>query len=127
MKSESEIQQEIQLEAPKLKVTLLRNNNVAFKDENGRMVRAGLGNTSPNLPYRSSDLIGWSEVLVTPEMVGKTLAVFTCIEVKREDWKPKYQDAREVLQRNFIEWVKSKGGIAAMINSVDQFRKLFIR
>ena len=43
MKSESEVQQEIQLTAPKLKVTLLRNNNVAFKDENGRMVRAGLG------------------------------------------------------------------------------------
>lgn len=127
MKSESEVQQEIQLEAPKMGVTLLRNNSGAFKDETGRLVRYGLGQISNTQPYKSSDLIGWTEVVVTPEMVGRTLAVFTAIEVKREDWKPNYRDTRELHQRNFIEWVKSRGGIAAMINSVDEFKKLFIR
>lgn len=127
MKSESEIQQLIQLEAPKLKVNLMRNNNVAFKDENGRMVRAGLGNSSPNQAYKSSDLIGWTEIVIDNSMVGKTVAIFTAVEVKKEDWKPKYNDTRETYQRNFIEWVKTKGGIAAFCNSVEEFRKLIIK
>jgi len=127
MKSESEIQQEIQLEAPRMRVNLMRNNSGAAKDITGRLIRYGLGQVSKNQAYKSSDLIGWTEVVVTPEMVGRTLAVFTAIEVKKEDWKPNYRDTRELHQRNFIEWVKSRGGIAAMINSVDEFKKLFIR
>lgn len=127
MKSESEIQQEIQLEAPKLKVSLMRNNSGGFKDENGRLVRYGLGQTSNLQAYKSSDLIGWTEVVITPDMVGKSMAVFTAIEVKKEDWKPKYKDTRETAQRNFIEWVKSRGGIAAMVNSVDEFKKIFVK
>ena len=126
MISEAVIQQSIQLEAPKMGVTLMRNNNVAFKDESGRMVRAGLGNVSPNQPFKSSDLIGWTEIVVTPEMVGQRIAIFTAIEVKSEKWKCS-NDERERLQNNFIKWVRFRGGIAAMINSVDEFRKLFKR
>lgn len=127
MKSESEIQQEIQLAGPKIKVNLMRNNSGAFKDAQGRLVRFGLGNVKKDLAYKSSDLIGWTEIVVTPEMVGRTLAVFTAIEVKDEKWKPKYNDTRETAQRNFVEWVKAKGGIAAIVNSVDEFMKLFLR
>lgn len=126
MKSESEIQQAIQLEAPKMGVTLMRNNNVAFKDENGRMVRAGLGNVSPNQPYKSSDLIGFTEIIITEQMIGQRIAIFTAVEVKREDWKAG-KDEREEKQNNFIRWIKSRGGIAGMVNSVDDFVKLFIR
>lgn len=126
MKSESEVQQEIRLTSPKYKVSLLRNNQGAFKDETGRLVRFGLGNESPNQAYRSSDLIGFIEVTVTPEMVGKSIAVFTAVEVKKENWKPS-NDQRELFQRNFIEWVKSKGGIAGMVKSVDEFIALITR
>lgn len=123
MKSESEIQQLIQLEAPKLNCILLRNNSGCFYDNTGRLVRFGLGNVSENIPYKSSDLIGWTEVIITPEMVGKQIAVFTAIEVKKENWKPKH-DAREQGQMNFLTWVNLKGGIAAMVKSVDEFVKV---
>ena len=126
MKSESEIQQEIQLESPKHGVTLLRNNSGAFKDETGRLIRYGLGHTSNNQPFKSSDLIGWTEVLITPKMVGTRVAIFTAVEIKSESWKPSNND-REQAQNNFIMWVKSRGGIAAMLNSVDGFKKLFVK
>jgi len=126
MKSESEVQQEIQLEAPKMGVTLLRNNSGAFKDETGRLVRYGLGQISNTQPYKSSDLIGWTEVVVTPEMVGQRIAIFTAVEIKRQSWKAT-KDEREEKQRNFINWIKARGGIAGMVNSVDDFVKLFIR
>jgi hypothetical protein len=126
MKSESEIQQLIQLEAPKLGVTLLRNNSGSFLDKSNRLVRYGLGFTSPNQPFKSSDLIGWTEVLITSEMIGQRLAVFTAIEVKRQSWKPT-KDEREAKQNNFIQWVRSRGGYAAMVNSVDEFKKIFLK
>ncbi|TXH10439.1 MAG: hypothetical protein E6R04_05410, partial [Spirochaetes bacterium] len=111
MKSESEIQQLIQLEAPKMGVTLLRNNSGAFKDETGRLVRYGLGQISNTQPYKSSDLIGWTEVIVTEQMIGQRIAIFTAVEVKKEGWKAG-KDEREEKQNNFIRWIKSRGGIA---------------
>lgn len=117
----------IQLEAPKFKASLLRNNSGSFIDKTGRLVRFGLGFTSPNQAYRSSDLIGFTEVTITPEMVGKKIAVFTAVEVKSESWKPNYKDQRELFQRNFIDWVKSKGGIAGMVKSVDEFIAIITR
>lgn len=54
----------------------------------------------------SSDLIGWTEVEITPDMVGKKVAVFTAVEVKIG--KRKTTD----LQNNFINTVLFAGGIA---------------
>jgi hypothetical protein len=31
-----------------------------------------------------SDLIGWTKIQVTPDMVGKEIAMFTAVEVKTE-------------------------------------------
>lgn len=48
----------------------------------------------------SSDLIGWTPVRITPEMVGKTVAVFTAIEVKTKNTrltKPQAQFIRRLL------------------------------
>lgn len=123
MKSESEVQQLIQLESPKHKCVLLRNNSGAFKDGTGRLVRFGLGQSSNNVGYKSSDLIGWTEVVITPDMVGKQIAVFTAIEVKEEKWKPK-NDSREQGQTNFVNWVRMRGGIAGIVKSVDEFLQL---
>jgi len=123
MKSESDVQQLIQLEAPKHNCVLLRNNSGAFTDANGRLVRFGLGQTSNATNYKSSDLIGWTEITITSEMVGKKVAVFTAIEVKKEAWRST-KNTREALQENFINWVKMRGGIAAFINNVDDFIRL---
>lgn len=123
MKSESEIQQLIQLEAAKHNCILLRNNSGCFKDSTGRLVRYGLGMTSPNQNYKSSDLIGFTEITIDTSMVGKKVAIFTAIEVKKESWRST-KNTREALQENFINWVKMRGGIAAFINNVDDFIRL---
>lgn len=56
----------------------------------------------------SSDIIGWTPVEITPEMVGRRLAVFTAIEVKRGGRTATRQQAR------FINAVNAAGGIAGI-------------
>lgn len=127
-KLESVIQQEIQIEAMKYNCNLMRNNSGALLDADGRLVRYGLGNTSKerNDKIKSSDLIGITKVVVTPDMVGKTVGIFTAIEAKKEDWKEnKKLDKHEKAQLAFINWVKSMGGIAGFANSVDKLKDAF--
>lgn len=73
--------------------------------ENPRPLHAGLCKGS-------SDVIGWTPVLVTPEMVGSTLAVFTAIEVKAG--RVPVTDE----QRKFVAAVVEAGGIARVVRSV---------
>lgn len=129
MKLEDEVQQLIQLEAPKLDVTLWRNNCGAFSDSTGRVVRYGLGNNSSKISenFKSSDLIGITPVRITMDMVGKTIGVFTAIECKREDWNFKPLLKREVAQKNFLDFVQSKSGISGFANSLETFRKIIVR
>jgi hypothetical protein len=61
----------------------------------------------------SSDLIGFKPVTITPEMVGRTVAVFTAIEVKTPKGKPTPE------QLHFLKRVKELGGIAGIARSVD--------
>ncbi len=127
-KDESTVQQEIQIEAMKFNCTLMRNNSGACVDQTGRLIRYGLGHTSSKQAFNSSDLIGITTVTITPDMVGKTVGIFTAIEVKKEDWKcDKKLDAHEQKQFNFLEYVRSKGGIAAFANSVDNLKDIFRR
>lgn len=78
----------IQIELSKINVRLFRNNTgtgwqgraewqgqKAVTLHNPRPLRAGL-------VEGSSDLIGWTEVVITPDMVGRKVAVFTAIEGK---------------------------------------------
>jgi len=128
MKSESELQQLIQLAGPMFGCILLRNNSGCLKDSKGRLVRFGIGNVSErhNEISKSSDLIGITEIVITPDMVGKTVGVFTAIEVKREDWQPR-GDKREKAQQAFIDWVIARGGIAGFANSVERFKQILKR
>lgn len=127
--SEFEISQRIQLSGPKYKCFLLRNNSGAFKDYTGRLVRFGLGNVSANHAevMKSSDLIGITEVIITPEMVGKKLGIFTAIEVKREDWKQSQNNKREIAQQNFINWVKLRGGLATFMSDPSDLENFVLK
>lgn len=122
--SESEIQQLIQIEGPYHNCQLQRNNSGALKNERGEMVRYGLGNISAkhNKQMKSSDLIGFTSVVITPEMVGKTVAIFTAVEVKSESVKINPKDETIIAQQNFINWVMRHGGIAGFAKSVDDFK-----
>ncbi len=59
----------------------------------------------------SSDLIGWTTREVTPDMVGKTVAIFTAVEIKTESGKASAE------QLNFIGQVRKCGGIAGIARS----------
>jgi hypothetical protein len=112
--SEGTVQANIRLEASKLSWWVMRNNVGVLTNKKGRPVRYGLMNSSSlvNSQYKSSDLIGLRQVLITPAMVGHTLAQFVAIECKRADWKPGEDVARETAQQNFINAVNSRGGLA---------------
>lgn len=127
--NEAELQQLVQIEASKRDCILLRNNSGAFKDETGRLIRFGLGNISSaySEKIKSSDLIGFTLVRITPEMIGMTIPVFTAIEVKDPSWKLTNGDKRAQAQNNFIQWVRAHGGIAGFVNSLENLRNLLGR
>lgn len=58
------------------------------------------------LAVGSSDLIGWQSMDITPDMVGKTIAVFFAVEEKST--KDRLSDE----QINFLQAVHANGGIA---------------
>jgi hypothetical protein len=110
---EAAVQQLVRLEAARSGWHLWRNNVGALKDERGRVVRFGLGNDSAALNKRikSSDLIGWRRVTVTPDMVGGHIAQFVCREIKEPDWR--YTGTpREEAQQRWIGMVLADGGDA---------------
>lgn len=104
---EKEINNEMMLEFTKLDARLFRNNVGMLKDKRGRAVKYGLCTGS-------SDLIGWTRIKITPEMVGNTVAIFTGIEVKAG--RTVTSDA----QKNFRSAVEKAGGIGMIVRSVDE-------
>jgi hypothetical protein len=105
--SEQELQQRIRLQLGSSPVRLWRNNVGALRDERGRLVTYGLCKGS-------SDLIGLRQVLIGPEHLGQTLAVFSAIEVKA----PKGRLREE--QRSFLELVERFGGYSGVATSVEE-------
>jgi hypothetical protein len=115
--SEKRVQALEQLKAAREGAWLLRNNSGAFTDDTGRQVRFGLGNISKkfNEAMKSSDLIGIKPVVITVDMVGKTVGLFYARECKPEGWTYR-GTAREIAQLKFISKVNELGGDAAFTN-----------
>ncbi len=115
---ESNILKTIQIALSKLRtVTTFRNNTaqgwvgtpvartattITLKDY--RPLHAGL-------TKGSSDLIGWTEVVITPDMVGRKVAIFTAVEVKSARGRATEE------QLNFIRRVQDAAGIAGIARS----------
>ncbi len=114
MTSEAYAQFQVRLEAPTKGVTLWRNNVGVLTDINGRPVRFGLANDSKQLneALKSSDLIGWRPVLITPGHVGRTLAQFVSRECKAPGWTYTGTD-RERAQKAWLDLVAAAGGDSA--------------
>jgi hypothetical protein len=114
--SETNVQARVRLEAAKLGIRLWRNNSGAGKLENGSFVRWGLCNESAavNSRLKSSDLIGIRAIVITPDMVGKTLGVFVARECKREGWTYDGSEEEEA-QYRFITLINSMGGDACFV------------
>ena len=111
--SETEIQQRIRLACSQGPARLWRNNSGKLPDpKTGRWVQFGVA--SPG----GSDLIGYRQVVIGPEHVGQTVAVFAAVEVKTNTGRA----TRE--QQAFVKHVQGAGGIAGVARSVDEARGL---
>lgn len=119
--SEARVQSQVRLAAPAAGMRLWRNNVGVLKDERGVPVRYGLANDSPALNKRlkSSDLIGWRRLPVTPAMVGTHVAQFVALECKREGWRPSPTDAHEAAQRAWLTLVTVDGGVGKFVTGVE--------
>jgi len=105
--SEQSIQQHIRLACSIGTCRLFRNNTGTLKDANGRPVSFGLCKGS-------ADLIGWTSRIITPEMVGQQVAVFTSIEVKTPTGRIRPE------QQQWLNAVQAAGGIAGVARSVGE-------
>jgi len=122
--SEIKVMREIQIQASKSGHRLWRNNvgtgwvgsiinrtadTITIK--NPRPLHAGL-------TRGSSDLIGYTLVKITPDMVNRTVAIFTSTETKHPTrGKPTTE------QLSFLEAVRNAGGIAFVARSVADYIK----
>jgi hypothetical protein len=109
--SEQRIQQEIRLAISHGDIKVFRNNTGTLRDQNGRPVQFGLCKGS-------ADLIGWRTITVTPDMVGRRLAVFTSIEVKTPTGRLRPE------QQQWLNAVQAAGGIAGVARSVEDAQRL---
>lgn len=99
-----------------VKFTKRQSVNVESGDvlvKQGRYFTAGLC-------VGSSDLIGIKSVEITPDMIGKKIAIFTAIEVKKINGRVSKE------QTNFINMINSLGGIAFIARSDDE-AKAFLK
>lgn len=103
--SETRLVREVLLHGSRLGSKLFRNNVGRLRAENGQWVAYGLC-------VGSSDVIGWTSIVVTPEMVGRTLAVFTAFECKVG------RRVTTTEQGAFLSAVKAQGGIAAVVRQL---------
>lgn len=92
------------LDAPARGSRLWRNNVGALKDRTGALVRYGL---APG----SADLIGYQTITITPDMVGREIAVFCAVEVKSASGR------LSAIQSRFLELIRRAGGMAGVARS----------
>lgn len=69
----------------------------------------------------SADLVGWTTVTITPDMVGRQIAVFTSGEVKPAgSASPKFEPE----QPRWLAAVQAAGGFADVLRSKDDALRL---
>lgn len=65
-----------------------------------------------------SDLGGWHTIEITPDMVGRKVAVYTAMEVKTKTGRVKKA------QQKFIDLVRAAGGFAGVVRSPEEAEEL---
>lgn len=115
-KSESFVESQLKLEAAQKGVRLWRNNVGVLEDKNGRPVRYGLANESPqmNKIIKSCDYIGVRPVTITSAHIGLTIGQFVGRETKKPGWKFTGSE-RENAQLTYCNLVNSMGGDAGFV------------
>ena len=109
--SESAVMHTIMLALSASGATIFRNNVGAVKASDGRFIRFGL---CPG----SSDLIGFMPVTITPDMVGRKVALFLAVEAKAPGGHTDIE--RKAAQDRFIDAVLAAGGLAGYARTAEQ-------
>lgn len=109
---------------------MFKNNTGVAYTENGRPVFFGLGNDGKkdDDSIRTPDDVGWTTITITPEMVGKEVAVFTAIDSKKLGFvvKSDYtKGTREYGQNKFFNLVLKSGGIAGFASCAADVDAIF--
>jgi hypothetical protein len=102
--NESTTQREIRAKLGSMKLPFFRYQVGTFLTSEGAMVNIGVKGVS--------DLIGITPYTITPEDVGRTVGIFTALEVK----KPRGGRVSEE-QKAFLRTVNRLGGIGAVVKS----------
>jgi len=107
-------------------IALSQNGTVAFRINAGSFWAGEIISNKDNMmllknprkiqgaPEGTSDIIGVTSVIVTPQMVGSRVGVFTAIEVKKPGENPKAN------QKNFLSRMRDMGAIAGVALSPEQ-------
>lgn len=85
----------------------------------GRPIALGFQMANGDALSGTSDLIGWTSITITPDMIGKRIAVFTAIETKESGGGSKRTE-----QKQFIANVLAAGGYAGFARSVEEARAI---
>ena len=93
-------------------IELHRNNVGSIQLDNGGRLNYGVGGPG------ASDWIGFRTVLITPEMIGRTVAQFVAIEAKRPG-----KDATDH-QSDFLARIAAAGGIAGVAHSAEELESI---
>lgn len=130
MSAETPLMRELQIEASRLGARLFRQNSgMAWIGKARRIARAMSVPVKPGdvviqaaRPFHAgitgmSDLGGWVPVVVTPEMVGSTVAVYAQVEVK--------DGARTTPEQlKWIAAVAKAGGLAGVARNISDLRSI---
>lgn len=114
--NESNLTKQIMLALPKI-VRVFRNHVGLIKDEKGKYHKAGL-------MTGSADLIGYAKVTITQDMVGKTIPVFTSLEVKTNKGK---QHEAQLKWQNGMRKINAIHGVVRSPNDAEQILNSWIQ
>jgi hypothetical protein len=109
---EKNVERLLMLQSQQLGFTLFKNEVGMAYARDGRPIRYGLCKGS-------SDLIGWRSIEITPDMVGKHIAQFCAVEVKK-DKKGSYKATDE--QKKFIDVVNKAGGFGVVADNLGDLK-----
>ena len=110
---ESDIQKLIMIAISENGGIVFRNNCGVLLNPAGIPIRFGIGNPG------GSDLIGIKPTIITADMIGQTIGVFTAIEVKTQNGRVSKE------QKHFLDAIRRVGGISGIARSVDDALALF--
>lgn len=123
--TEAQLQSEIALAFNRGRTRLYKN--VAGNYWTGRLVEftngiaklASARRIKTGMVTGAADRIGFHQITITPEMCGKTIAVYAAIELKTDTGQLRPE------QKQFLKVTEDMGGIAGVARSVEDVNTIF--